>query len=198
MIPRPSPIFCPEMIAAILDGRKTQARRVARLFDPTGTYAAHDDDGCPMTADQYGDWRRDAPPHGGPGTIWYLREGLRRSDSGMVVYRQDGCPAWKDGKESQTWTWLRPTLPAMFMPAWAARYWLRVEALRVERLQDITEEDATAEGCYWRPSATACTEATNVAVFRQLWTRLNGKRPGCAWKDNPFVFVYAFTATEKP
>ena len=207
---RPSPIFCPEMIAPIIDGRKTMTRRVFIPSEPppqwairavmnaNGTWVWWGQNVSGSLAEWAWELNEKGPPHGDPGTVWYLREALRCSESGMVVYRQDGCPAWLDGRESQTWTWKRDTLPAMFMPAWAARRWLRVEAVRVERLQDITERDAGAEGCHWHPSPTACTEASDVAVFRKLWDRLNGRRPGCAWKDNPWTWTYQFAPCPRP
>ncbi len=198
--PRPSPIFCPEMFAAILDGRKTQTRRVVSGIPqtyqlcrrPVNWTEGHEVFLDP--ADPVGSEMAVGSPHGGPGTVWYLREALARSDSGVIVYRQDGCPAWLDGKESQTWQWARPVLPAMFMPAWAARLWLRVTAVRVERVRDIGEADAIAEGVPWG-AVQYCGHASKM--FAELWDRLNAKR-GHPWEANDWVWVYQFKRTEKP
>lgn len=209
---RPSPTFCPEMLAAVLAGRKTMTRRLLNPQPPRAATLAirHDDEwtfvdagafGIPLATGLDERWKCRSP-YGGPGTIWYLREPLTGRD-GYVAYANDDqfVPESTSHQEGLMtgphWGWQRPTLPAMYMPAWAARHWLRVKAVRVERLQTISEADATAEGCAWRPSATRCTEATNVAVFRELWDRLNAAR-GHPWADNPFVWVYSFERTEKP
>lgn len=79
-------LFSGEMVRAILDGRKTQTRRVVKLRDPSQTYAAYDDDGWPMYVDAYGDWHRDRCPYGQPGDRLWVREtwtadvGTRLSD----------------------------------------------------------------------------------------------------------------------
>jgi hypothetical protein len=88
------------------------------------------------------------------------------------------------------------------MPRWASRLTLRVTDVRVERLQDITEEDARAEGCSeWIP----CTGYTGMGVtirdsfrestyreyFEFLWDSINAKR-GYAWDANPYVWVVKF------
>ena len=70
--------------------------------------------------------------------------------------------------------------PSIFMPKWAARVWLEVTGVRVERVQDLTKQDALAEGmqgCFPRID------------FETLWDSINTKYP---WADNPWVWIYEF------
>ena len=70
--------------------------------------------------------------------------------------------------------------PSIFMPKWAARVWLEVTGVRVERVQDLTKQDALAEGmqgCFPRID------------FETLWDSLNKKHP---WESNPWVWAYEF------
>jgi len=80
--------------------------------------------------------------------------------------------------------------PAMYMPRWASRIFLEVTEVRAERVQDITEEDAKAEGL---DAFTHATEGYITATrrFSVLWEQLNGER-GYGWDTNPWVFVYTF------
>jgi hypothetical protein len=95
--------------------------------------------------------------------------------------------------------------PSIFMPRTAARLFLRVTDVRVERVQEITEEDARAEGCI-----TFCDkigdgkfddviefDLTARDAFCELWDELNKKR-GYGWDTNPWVWVISFERTEKP
>ena len=72
--------------------------------------------------------------------------------------------------------------PSIFMPRWASRITLEITQVRVERLQDITEEDAYNEG-------VSTLWENNVYAFRNLWNSING--PG-SWDLNPWVWVIQF------
>ena len=109
-------LFSGDMVNAILEGRKTQTRRVGK---------------------RYRTWR--------VGDRIWVRESLKKSQANVVTYVADGCPVM-DGGESASWVWRNTTLPSMYMPKWASRITLEVVSVREEALQDITEEDAIAEG----------------------------------------------------
>lgn len=79
-----------------------------------------------------------------------------------------------------------PLTPSLFMPRWASRITLEITDVRDERLQAISESDAIAEGCI------AGCAATPIAQYKALWDGLNGKRKGCAWADNPWVWRIEF------
>jgi hypothetical protein len=87
--------------------------------------------------------------------------------------------------------------PSIHMPRWASRLTLTVTDVRVERLQDISREDAIAEGVQWQwrqrdeDGEYSVTGATNpVIAYRELWNAING--PG-SWESNPWVAAYTFT-----
>ena len=82
------------------------------------------------------------------------------------------------------------------MPRWASRITLEITNIRVERLQDISEEDAQAEGVIedYRPDVDPMGLASNYRVaFRELWDSING--PG-SWSANPWVWVVEFRRVE--
>jgi len=88
---------------------------------------------------------------------------------------------------------------SIFMPRWASRINLTVKSIRVERVQEITDEDAKAEGMknmpYMLPSdkePPKFGEPICLWRYRELWDIINGKKEGCAWNDNPWVWVIEF------
>ena len=90
------------------------------------------------------------------------------------------------------------------MPKAAARFFQRrVGPLRVERLQDITNHDAIAEGCRVDHVAAYlgvpwASLAGPREAFAALWDNLHGRRAGCAWADDPWVAVLGFRPTPRP
>lgn len=98
--------------------------------------------------------------------------------------------------------------PSIFMPRWASRITLEITDISVERLQDITEEDAIAEGIHlcagideegythgyhWGPVSDAELLFNSAAdAYRKLWDSINGQKPGKTWNDNPWVWVIEF------
>jgi hypothetical protein len=105
-------------------------------------------------------------------------------------------PSW----DIAQWNWSRMKWrPSIHMPRWASRITLRVTGVRVERLQDLTDEDARAEGVapvIWQrrvyPSSLAATVDTTSYRdgFEALWERINGRR--APWVSNPYVWVVSF------
>jgi len=78
------------------------------------------------------------------------------------------------------------------MPEKAARYFIKIENIRVERLQDISEFDALEEGVVGQPTVGVW----HSSVFSELWDDINDAP--FDWDSNPFVWVYEFALCEKP
>jgi hypothetical protein len=74
------------------------------------------------------------------------------------------------------------------MPRWASRITLEITGLRWERLQAISEADAIAEGFPF----DGCGGWGAVNIFKLTWNSLYGKKPGCDWNANPYVWVIQF------
>lgn len=193
-------LFSSEMVKAILEGRKTMTRRVNSI----GEYYISDKK-CPYGS--VGDrlWVRET---------WYYEEHMHDSTEGMpdlpcglyshrLVYKAD-CTDYpvNVGVGRQGWK------PSIFMPRWASRITLEITDIKVERLQDITKEDAIAEGIHlcagideegcthgyhWsQVSDTDLLFNSAADAYRKLWDSINGRKPGKTWKDNPWVWVVEF------
>lgn len=176
------------MVRAILEGRKTQTRRVVK--NPY-TPEIHQSDIAPRAFDC---------PYGQPGDRLWVRETWQINhvlyDRGPIpkaypvefgepvdmLYRADG-EFWEQFEIDEGGSSWRPSI---FMPRWASRLLLDVARIRVERAQDISEEDAIAEGmqCAGIPAAL-----TNRAAFAHLWNQINIKH---GWESNPWVWVVEF------
>jgi hypothetical protein len=189
-------LFSGPMVRAILDGRKSQTRRVVKLRDKTGTYSDFGDDGWPESADECGDWHRDPCPYGIPGDrlwvreTWQFQPASAIAANGKYVY----AATVKDGHHPPSWR------PSIHMPRVASRLTLAVKAVRVERLQEISEADAVAEGT--TPGNVAGSDVDidgNVwngayrRAYAALWDSING--PG-SWAANPWVWVVEFDRKE--
>ena len=114
--------------------------------------------------------------------LW-VRETFYDGDmQGKMIYRADGehdCDGvWK---------------PSIHMPREAARLFLEVREVRVERLQDICHEGVTAEGIQQKECGCEVVTGGYCTVFREFWNAVNGKG---AWESNPWVFVYEFMRVE--
>jgi|694.fasta_scaffold131436_8 hypothetical protein len=214
-----SPIlFSAEMVRAILDGRKTQTRRVMKVQpwpDATvevGPYHPHwiDRNGesqpGPSTFGAVWDHQDIVNggdtglrcPYGAPGDLLWVREGfavqpeLWADNHGPqpIHYTADQVIGFA-GKPDQRQIEDYRSKPSIHMPRWASRITLRITDIRVERLQDITEDDARAEGC----DPARWIDETDVGMegyregFARLWNKING--PG-AWDANPWIWAVSF------
>jgi len=188
-------IFSAPMIRAILDGRKTMTRRIVKPRKDR-------DIGCHLAPNELageinsGNYRNSA--WGKPGdTLWVRETFSYEHDFESSRFRVSGCSTiwyWADGNP-YLGDWTRPK-PSIHMPRWASRITLRVTDVRVERLQEITEDDAAAEGC----STTVETDESvtcgrRKTQFHVLWDSLNAKR-GYGWDVNPRVWVISFERVE--
>lgn len=187
-------LFSAPMVLAILEGRKTQTRRIARL-----TTGNCDDivDGYPGFADEFGDWHELSCPYGSPDDILWVRETWCPSfatDDGSTngyCYR-----ATHNGPDPLHWR------PSIFMPRAACRIRLRVVSVRVERLHDITEEDAIAEGIERLFTAEECrrtvglTKPEDYGWKNYLWHGNHGRYGMGDSKSD--AWPYQFSAYPSP
>ena len=215
--PKERPIlFSAPMVRAILDDAKTQTRRLLKL--PNWSTQQWDEleiesGPCldtkgetfwPCIIAKASGCLADIPcPYGAPGDRLWVKEtwyddlfDRKPGEVNDLHYRADhdcadweaGCPCRDDAGRS-CWK------SARLMPRWASRLLLEVVSVRVERLQEITEEDAIAEGIAKRETASGfeCDGVLAVTArdaFEMLWDRVNGKTS--PWADNPWVFVVEF------
>ena len=197
-------LFNTEMVRAILEGRKTVTRRPVKPQPRTIYHArkVYDDDGLYVIAESSnGGLEQIGLPYC-PGDILYVRESLQQNYDGSYSYRA-GHKFEKEGG----WH------PSIHMPKEAARIFLRVTDVRVERLQEITEVDAEKEGLRyyddicrdenWHPTfydPDSGGDPSTVAGFAKLWNSTI-KPTDLAlygWEANPWVWVIEFERCEKP
>lgn len=221
-------IFNGPMIRAILDGRKTQTRRIAKL-----THGGHvkEPNGHRRWHPQH-EHAVKACPYGHPAELLWVRENFAiecnqhyqdvytqpKTPLGPIRWHSNSCdetqwfecPRYQasepetilvtpDDESSDAMRWR----PSIHIPRWASRLTLRITDVRVQRVQEISEEDARAEGvepepipahdpscmgdCRWCP----VPEPSWGEGFRLLWDSINAKR-GYGWDANPWVWALSF------
>jgi hypothetical protein len=208
-------LFSAPMVRALLDGRKTQTRRVVKDLPPweiseivsdaggTGKWMPNGlaPSGKGMAA---GHWR--PCPYGRPGDhLWVCEEfalSVIDPDGGSpqddpenydVIYRATDTPGggWTDAEGNAIEApWQRDKE----MPHWASRILLEIVSVRVERLRDISEADARVEGVTIeeRHKAGYCSGEflpPSIRAYRDLWESINGTG---SWDANPWVWVIEF------
>lgn len=189
-------LFNTEMVRAILDGRKTVTRRVVMPQPKAALFPMPDSmcwPGCFANAEEPMVYR---PPYKS-GDILYVRETWAEMPYGFV-YRVDG-------EEPDGWDCDDRWRPSIHMPKEAARLFLRVTDVRVERLQDIDYEGCKAEGIWDDYKTTSQKYHDNLAnraypvVFAELWdsTIKPADLPLYGWEANPWVWVIEFERISK-
>lgn len=207
-------LFSPPMVRAILEGRKTQTRRLIKP-QPTKWHTVkrrpfhcnHVD--MPRIWSALSDHSEDRVSPYAVGDRLWVKEGWAPSiahSHGMdacdcadvnVHYKADGEDRYfRDGDIPEEWTMPKagPKVTALFMPKWASRIKLEITELRVQRLQEITEDDAKAEGCSPVVVDGFVECGTRKTEFAKLWDSINGKR--CPWNNNPWVWCVSFRRLE--
>lgn len=224
-------LFSAPMVRAILEGRKTQTRRIVRKqFAPDAAVAeipATHPSGWQISGHSGLWWDDDASciddavccPFGVPGNQLWVRETwqgpLLDYDVAESIrdwrsfqkpqfckYAADGGPApeFLNEDEELVCRWR----PSIHMPRWASRIALEVTRVRVERLQDISESDAQAEGItpYQNHPGRFLSEHRDglnfpsaKAAFRDLWESISSPE---SWNANPWVWVIEFKRMEVP
>lgn len=87
---------------------------------------------------------------------------------------------------------LVPNKSPLFMSRWASRLTLEITGVKIERVQDISDADAIAEGV----SPADAEIQGGKSIFHERWNAINGKKPGCSWADNPWAWVVSFKKVE--
>lgn len=197
-------LFSTPMVQAILEGRKTQTRRIMKfckmpdyrdlelaiepVFRELKTY---DDGTFRAIFDTNEDSFSEVCRYGHVGDILWVRETwtkalftiggestfLYKATEGKVKLEEGGFAKYK---------------PNIHMPKVACRIWLQVTDIRVERLQSINEQDAIEEGAL---TITPSDDLPAVVRYHMLWDIINGPD---SWNQNPFVWVIEFKKIAKP
>jgi hypothetical protein len=206
-------LFSSPMVKAIIEGRKTQTRRVIKP-QPYGVLGKVRLRGKGVRG--FFSDLAEFCPYGAPGDRLWVRETFCHKVDQITakisetefwyratnpeVIKVDGDGAWefrKDGNESSPWK------PSIHMPRKASRITLEIIGVRVQRLQEITEEDARAEGVtptigqincerLWSECRPDLPKITAVQqAFSELWDSINAKR-GFGWDSNPWVWCLTF------
>lgn len=182
------------MVQAILEGRKTMTRRVVKdtqNWDYVRLY-----DGHAKFCELYNHLNETyiKCPYGQPGDRLWVKETYltnTENDSCPYTYKAD----WHDSilnhpKNIGIWK------PSIFMPKSAARLWLEIVNVKVERLRDISEEDAQKEGVTMSGCQINSADGSYLFsyLFFALWSKINGEE---SLKQNPWVWVIEFRRIEK-
>jgi len=204
-------LFSGEMVQAILDGRKTQTRRVIKL--QTGKAAGIGE--CHYSLSRHAYSNEDGSctcqpvksPYGQPGDRLWVREkfavvhgeGEKPTKDDYLIYATDASQSVGVIDFVKAWR------PSIFMPRVYSRITLEVASVRVERLQDISDEDARKEGVqdichcgdyievhgYHSGHSPTPMDGYAANEFSILWDSINTKR-GYPWESNPWVWCISF------
>jgi len=212
-------LFSTPMVQAILNGTKTQTRRVATpVKDKTFCGGYKFGFGKQWCAIDYPELANTSK-YGEPGNLLWVKEtfyaygywkknGLTKTGKQKWAFIDGGIYSYQDEKPTtirknsyRKVGWYKR--PSLFMPKAAARLWLQITGIRVERLQTITEADAKAEGVEWSARQGYVNYISNhpsdickyaASSFTSLWLKINGRE---SWDANPYVWVIEFKVISK-
>jgi hypothetical protein len=230
-------LFQPEMVRAIIAGRKTMTRRTRGIPESVQKFPNewHYRKFGGMAIGPHTDWKHQffndegrifddvKCPYGKPGDILWVRETCHAHEQkdGLdgVVYNaddtfipiensKDAAEKWVDlkhyGRSNHRFTELNKKVPTIHAPKWTSRIWLEVTDVKVERLFNISEEDAKLEGVelidYFLIPKDGILYSTFSyrEAFKSLWLKINGEE---SWQKNRWVWVISFkvlSTTGKP
>ena len=206
-------LFSTEMVIAILDNRKKQTRRIIKpqplkqLFYVNMGYWSEEPENLkyPYLKSRYQ-----------IGDVLWVRETLYQNGELALEYDADSeeinseiIPLDFNVKIDKHGNYKCCKIPSIYMPKWACRIFLKITNIKVERLNDISEEDAIAEGCsLYGPfdeyrgalrnneSAMKYNAFSKASrAFRNIWESINSEE---SWKSNPWVWVVEFERIEEP
>ena len=204
-------LFSTSMVQSILEGRKTQTRRIVKKQFLNGDEPRFSTRNLESTG---------VCPFGNIGDVLWVRETFRPKGHSFPIgeHFEYKATAQADGNPTD-----EPWKPSIFMPKDAARIWLKITDVRVEKLNDISDEDSKKEGIdfeifnnepntfvyqnylkYSKPFFSFSeyswnfgkeTHSAPVASYCSLWEEINGDG---SWNKNPWVWVIEFERIEKP
>jgi hypothetical protein len=199
-------LFKEEMFKAVINGRKTQTRRIVQDIKFKGERVNLALCGS-LIGKGITEYTNFELPDGRifgiypryrTGEVVYLKEPYIAWNHGPITYKFQYFPGTKD----------HPWQNKLFMPEKYARYYIKITRVRCEHLNNIVQKDAIAEGIKYSnsPIGICCWDyrkgvggynamTTPVSSYKTLWESINGKD---SWKSNPFVWVYEFELTQMP
>lgn len=201
-------LFSTPMVQAILSGKKTMTRRIVKPQPGEDCEAGK----VPIilgNEDDWGKWYWDTEegerilkfcPYGMPGDILWVRESfydcsqVEQPPCDLDPSAQDYMPRFSYKADHDDWEEVR-WRPSIHMPKEACRLFLKVKSISIERLQDISEEDARSEGAGPATLHNQTGNYTHKYGFQRLWYEINGHE---SWNANPWVWVIEFESVEKP
>ena len=189
-------LFSTPMVQAILRDEKTQTRRIIKLHeDEKLEFDNYEYRKCFIIVGK--NYIKRLKCQYKIGDILWVRETFQILPPNMVFYKAD-----TENKATGNWK------PSIFMPRSACRIFLKIKSIRIERLNDISESDAIAEGItellqsraqlavngklffdYSKKKELFNEGLTAKESYKTLWQKINGEK---SWKENPFVWVYEF------
>lgn len=197
-------LFSGPMVRAILEGRKTQTRRIVK---GKGTWAVVDNPDSqrtwPGAEDECGDWQDFECPYGEIGDRLWVRETWSPSTDSLPLAKVPNQDPREQFPQIRLWyaasndrpTWAETKWhPSIHMPRWASRISVEITGVRVERLNDICEEDAKSEGVeglseLFEKAKHGHPLTPWSTAFAWLWFQINGRD---SWMQNPWVWVVEF------
>jgi hypothetical protein len=184
-------LFSGPMVRAILEGQKTQTRRLIRMEHTKAcVWKWPEDSTIPYAWIECGnemsghDYRKPCPcicerrPYGNSGDLLWVRETWCETDEG-IAYRADqwmDCPS-----DNEQWR------PSIFMPREYSRLTLHITEVRIQRIQEMSAIDIMCEGA---PVDALGYDGAIHQWFRETWNSINGKR--APWESDPWVWAISF------
>lgn len=196
-------LFSTPMVKAILEGRKTQTRRIVKIQKDEHLHLNRD-----LVA-EYDNGELIKCPFGKVGDLLWVREtwATLYTEFGYTCFKADNFTGIDLKKHILNGKWK----PSIYMPKTRSRIWLEITNIRVERLCDISEEDAILEGVLQVPNPLSGAIAYHCYVehknfyknstlnpaysFKTLWKSINGEQ---SLNENHYVWVIEFKRIEKP
>ena len=187
-------LFSTEMVRALLNGLKTQTRRVVK-DNILQNYRNENEETLDFIKVSMLDSIKPKI-----GDVIWVRETFSQKDE-RLIYRSQVCSKW-DLPDGFKWT------PSLFMPKSVCRLFLEITNIRLERLNDISDNDSISEGIEiierlkairmfkdYNLKGTLVGKTTAIESYKSLWISINGQK---SWDDNPFVWAYTFKVVDCP